>query len=172
VPTASSMLDSSASTRGSASPHEWRWISEIYNAIRTIESTRNRIATQAETALELGLDQSEYCNRILYLIRFAIPFLQPVGENHVTLLDCGMRESLVYSLPQSQAVRLLSDAILKMPKQERTVLSLCFKEKLNAAELARVMNTDAASASYLLAHAIFRLRSYLGSEWPASRPVN
>ena len=166
------MLDSSASTRGSASPHEWRWISEIYNAIRTIESSRNRIATQAETALELGLDQSEYCNRILYLIRFVIPFLQPVDENHVTLLDYGMRESLVYSLPQSQAVRLITNAILRMPNQEQTVLSLHFKEKLNAAELALVMNTDAASASYLLAHAIFRLRSYLGSEWPKSRRVN
>jgi RNA polymerase sigma factor for flagellar operon FliA len=166
------MLDSSALTRGSASPHEWRRISEIYNAIRTIESSRNRIATHAEIALKLGLDELEYRDRILHLSRFAMPFLQATGENGIVLLDCGTRESLVHGLPESQVLRLIADAILRMPKREQTVLSLYVKEKLNASELAHVMNTDAASASYLLAHAIFRLRSYIDAAWPTSRRVN
>jgi len=161
------MLDSSALTLGSASPQEWRRISEIYCAIRKIESSRNRIATQAEIALELGLDQSEYRDRILHLSRFTSPFLRPVGNNKVILLDCGAR-----GVPESEVVRLMSEALLRMPKQEQTVLSLYFKEKLDAAELAIVMDTDEATASYLFAHAIFRLRSYLDSEWPTTRRVN
>jgi hypothetical protein len=49
---------------------------------------------------------------------------------------------------------------------------LRFKEKLNVAELASVMSTDEATASYLLAHAVFRLRSYLDSEWPTAKRIN
>jgi DNA-directed RNA polymerase specialized sigma subunit len=63
----------------------------------------------------------------------------------------------------------MSEALLKIPEQEQIALSLHFKEKLKVAELAYVMSTDEATASYLLAHAIFRLRSYLDSEWPAKR---
>ena len=66
----------------------------------------------------------------------------------------------------------MSEAFLRMPEQEQTVLALYFKEKLNAAKLAIAMNMDEASASFLLAHAIFRLRSYVDSAWPTRRRVN
>lgn len=172
MPTDTSTLHSSALRARSASPHEWRRISEIYYAIRKIESSRNRSATQAEIALELGLDQSEYRDRILNLSRFATPFLQPVGYHKVILLDCGTRESLACGVLESEVVRLMSEAFLRMPEQEQTVLALYFKEKLNAAKLAIAMNMDEASASFLLAHAIFRLRSYVDSAWPTRRRVN
>jgi RNA polymerase sigma factor FliA len=166
------MLDSSALTLGSASPQEWRRISEISNAIRKIESSRNRIATQADIALGVGLNQSEYRDCILHLSRFVTPFLQPVGNHKVILLDCGTRESLGCGVPEREVVRLMSEALLTIPEEEQTILSLYFKEKLNAAELAIVMNMDEASASFLLARAIFRLRSYVDSAWPTGRRVN
>ena len=151
MPTDNLTLDSSALTLRSASVRVWRRISEIYYAIRKIESSRNRIATQAEIAFELGLDQSEYRDWILHLSRFATPFLRPIGNNKVILLDCGMPKSLACAVSQHEVVRLMSEALLKMPEQEQIALSLHFKEKLNVAELASVMSTDEATASYLLA---------------------
>jgi hypothetical protein len=59
-----------------------------------------------------------------------------------------------------------------MPYQEQMVLSLHFKEKLTPPDLAFVMNSDEASVSFLFAHAVFRLRSYLALRWPAAGPIN
>jgi len=159
-------------TLGSASAHDWRRICEIHTAIQKIESPPNRIATPAEIAFELGLDEAKYRDCILYLSRFAAPSLRPAAERDVFLLDYGTGGSLAYGVPQAQVISLMAEALLRMPYQEQMVLSLHFKEKLNPAELAFVMNSDEASVSFLFAHAVFRLRSYLTLKWPAAGRIN
>ena len=62
--------------------------------------------------------------------------------------------------------KLLAHGIASMPKQERTVISLYFKEELTLAEIGRVMNLHTSRVSQLKSQAILRLRTLMQKRWP------
>jgi RNA polymerase sigma factor for flagellar operon FliA len=56
---------------------------------------------------------------------------------------------------------LIADGIDRMPKLERTVLSLYYQEELNLREIAEILNVHTSRVSQLKAQAVLRLRAYL-----------
>src|SRR5207302_6568417 len=73
------------------------------------------------------------------------------------------------ALERSELERLLTATIEGIPKIERTVLSLYYKEELTLREIAQVVNLHESRISQLKTQAILRLRSQLADQWPATR---
>src|SRR4051794_13166570 len=69
--------------------------------------------------------------------------------------------------------RVLADAIAKMPKQERVVLSLVFHEGLTLREIAKVLELHESRVSQIKTRALARMRTIVEVTWPrkgAARP--
>jgi RNA polymerase sigma factor for flagellar operon FliA len=64
-------------------------------------------------------------------------------------------------------------AIERMPKSERTVLSLYYYEELNLREIGEVMDIHLSRVAQLRTQAILRLRSHMERVWfnPPRRKV-
>jgi len=72
-------------------------------------------------------------------------------------------------LERSELERLLAASIDRIPKMERTVLSLYYQEELTLREIAQVVNLHESRISQLKSQAILRLRSQLADQWPVTR---
>ena len=68
-------------------------------------------------------------------------------------------------LERVELERLLATAIEKMPKIERTVLSLYYYEDLTLRDISAVVGLHESRISQLKSQAILRLRSYLRKRW-------
>ena len=74
-------------------------------------------------------------------------------------------------LERSELQRLLAEAIEKMPRTERIVISLYYHEELTLREIAKIVNLHESRVSQLKSQAILRLRSYMEKRWPLERGV-
>jgi RNA polymerase sigma factor for flagellar operon FliA len=66
---------------------------------------------------------------------------------------------------RSELERILALAIDRMPKNERTVLSLYYYEELSLREIAQVMGMHLSRIGQLRVQAVLRLRSHLQRIW-------
>src|SRR5690242_7330186 len=66
------------------------------------------------------------------------------------------------SLTLAQETALLRDALLQLPEQERTVLSLSYFEELKLNDIARILDVSESRVSQVRTKAIQRLRRKLG----------
>jgi len=69
-------------------------------------------------------------------------------------------------LEKSELERLLTEAIGKMPKVERTILALYYHEELTLREIAKIVHLHESRISQLKTQAILRLRTYIEKRWP------
>ncbi|MBV9443940.1 MAG: hypothetical protein JO217_14755, partial [Acidobacteriaceae bacterium] len=67
--------------------------------------------------------------------------------------------------------RVIAEGIGKMPENERTVLSLYYKEELNLREIASIMGLHITRISQLRAQGILRLRGFIDHKWPSSKGI-
>ena len=72
-------------------------------------------------------------------------------------------------LEKAELQRLLAEAIEKMPKTEKIVLSLYYQEELTLREIAKVVNLHESRISQLKSQAILRLRSFIEKRWPLQK---
>jgi RNA polymerase sigma factor for flagellar operon FliA len=76
-------------------------------------------------------------------------------------------------MEKAELVRIMALAIERMPKSERTVLSLYYYEELNLREIGEVMDIHLSRVAQLRTQAILRLRSHMERVWfnPPRRKV-
>jgi RNA polymerase sigma factor for flagellar operon FliA len=156
-------------------PRETRKRSKlIEGAIRQAEQGMGRAPTEEEIAAVLGIPLTQYHE-----------WLGEVRSVELQSLECASGDGSGGSLLQfisddedywpshlverSELERILALAIERMPKAERTVLSLYYYEELNLREIAEVMGMHLSRIGQLKAGAILRLRSHLHRVW-LSRP--
>ena len=72
-------------------------------------------------------------------------------------------------LERAELERLLGRSIGNLPKVERTVLALYYKEELNLREIAGIMDLHLSRISQLKSQAVLRLRAAMQKRWPAGR---
>jgi RNA polymerase sigma factor for flagellar operon FliA len=126
-----------------------------------------------EIAVQLGISLEEYHEWLVEIRGLNIASLECAsGDQGKDLLhfipDNGENlPSLL--LERSELERLLAAAISRIPEIERTVLSLYFQEELTLREIAQVVNLHESRVSQLKSQAVLRLRSHMGSKWPATR---
>jgi RNA polymerase sigma factor for flagellar operon FliA len=145
----------------------------IENAIAVLEQKLKRCPKEEEIATHLDISMSEYHGWLSRVRGLNLGSLENSGkdeEGHDLLAftpDLG-QHSPSHILERAELERLIASAIEKMPKLERTVLSLYFYEDLTLREIAGVVGLHESRISQLKSQAILRLRSYLRKRWDPS----
>jgi RNA polymerase sigma factor for flagellar operon FliA len=150
---------------------------QIEAAIAVLEQSLHRAPTEEEIAAQLGVGVDEYHEWLVDIRGLNLGSLEAASP------DEGGRDLLRYVadsdnhwpsniMERSELERVLAKAIEKMPKIERTVLSLYYREELTLREISRVVKLHESRVSQLKTQAILRLRSYLEKQWPGRRTAN
>ena len=155
--------------------HRRKHVKQVQAAISAAEQRLKRSPSGEEIAAELGLPIAEYQQWVLDLRAVSIGSLDVVENSEdVAMLKFIADDSQLSpdeTLQQSELERVIADGIEKMPENERTVLSLYYKEELNLREIASVMGLHITRISQLRAQGILRLRNYIERKWPSRRGI-
>ena len=120
---------------------------------------------EEEVAAELHISIEEYHRWLTDVRGVDIENLQYVGgDGEVDLLQFIADDE--DNLPSRQFERselehVVAEGITRMPKQERTVLSLYYQQELNIRQIAEIMQIHISRVSQLKSQAILRLKAYL-----------
>lgn len=147
---------------------------QIEAAIAAAEQRLHRAPSEDEIAEELKLSLEEYHDWLVDIRGVNLGSLEATGpeEDSRNLLKYISDDEESWPsrlLERSELQRLLAEAIEKMPKTERIVISLYYHEELTLREIAKVVNLHESRISQLKSQAILRLRSYLEKRWPIEK---
>jgi RNA polymerase sigma factor for flagellar operon FliA len=144
---------------------------QIEAGIRNLRQRLGREPSEEEVAGELKITQAELQQWLTDARSVEIHQLEVVpgggGEAFDLLSIISNDESEWPSqvVERAELERILTQAIERMPKQERTVLSLYYFEELNLREISEVMGLHLSRIGQLRVQAILRLRSHMERVW-------
>jgi RNA polymerase sigma factor for flagellar operon FliA len=150
---------------------------QIESAIASAEQRLGRSPTEEEIAEELAIPLVEYHQRLVDTEGLQLADLEVSGEaddagfSLLKYVSSPEEDSPARLLERSELERLVALAIDRIPKPERTVLSLYYHEELNLREIADVMDLHLSRISQLKTQAILRLRTALEARWPGRRDI-
>ncbi|MBX5494749.1 MAG: FliA/WhiG family RNA polymerase sigma factor [Bryobacteraceae bacterium] len=149
---------------------------QIESAISAAEQRLHRMPTEEEIAAELNLSVSEYHEWLVEVQGINLGSLESAwreddGRDLLRYVADSEDQWPSRLLERSELERLLAEAIEKMPRVERLVLSLYYKEELTLREIAKVIKVHESRVSQLKSQAIMRLRAYLKKRWPCDRGI-
>lgn len=151
---------------------------QIESAIAAAEQRFSRTPTEEEIAAELGIPLAEYHQRLVDTEGLQLADLEVSaneaddgGFSLLKYVSSPEEDSPARLLERSELERLVAQAIERIPKPERTVLSLYYHEELNLREIADVMDLHLSRISQLKTQAILRLRTSLEARWPGRRDM-
>jgi RNA polymerase sigma factor FliA len=155
--------------------HRRKHVKQVQAAISVAEQRLKRTPSDEEIASQLGLTLAEYQQWMIDLRAVSLGSLDVIEDSEevglVKFIADDSELSPEHLLQRSELEQVISDGISKLPANERTVLSLYYKEELNLREIASVMNLHITRISQLRAQGIIRLRSYTEHKWPSSRGI-
>ena len=146
----------------------------IESAISAAEQRLHRAPSEDEIATQLHLTLDEYHEWLVDIRGVNLGSLEvasPDEENRSLLKYISDDEENWPSrlLERSELQGLLADAIDKIPRTERTVITLYYHEELTLREISKIVNLHESRVSQLKSQAILRLRSYVEKRWPMER---
>src|SRR5260370_16240229 len=149
---------------------------QIEAAISAVEQRLHRAPTEEEIAKELGLTIVEYHDwlvdsRGVNLGSLEASASEEDGRNLLKFVSDDEEQWPSRLLERSELQRLLAEAIEKMPRTERIVISLYYHEELTLREIAKIVSLHESRVSQLKSQAILRLRSYMEKRCPLERGV-
>jgi RNA polymerase sigma factor for flagellar operon FliA len=164
------------SLRGQAGVPEHRRarLKLIEGAIRKLEHDLLRMPEGEEIAAELGISLEEYHEWLTSVQGVSVNSLDggpdpDEGNVFANLVADERSISPDDQFERSELERLVATAIERMPRVERTILSLYYEQELNLREIARVLKMHHTRVSQLKTQAILRLRANLSRKWPSAR---
>jgi RNA polymerase sigma factor FliA len=146
----------------------------IEAAIASLEQRHQRTATEEEIAGHLALSVAEYHNWLSEVRGLTLGSLENAGTEEE---GCDLLRYLADKdehwpsqiVERAELDRILAEAIEKMPKLERTVLTLYYYEEMTLREIAKIVDLHESRISQLKSQAVLRLRSYMQKRWPVRR---
>src|SRR5579872_1519747 len=156
--------------------HKRKTLKQFEAAVATAENRLQRTVTEEEIAAELKMPVAEYREVLLEIRAVSIGSLDEVAEgrseNHLLKYIPYDDDKLpARVLERAELQKLLAAAIDKMPKLERTILTLYFKEQQNLKDIAEILDIHVTRVCQLKSQAIMRLRSYMLQKWPTTRGI-
>ncbi len=149
----------------------------IESAIAAAEQKFGRAPTEEEIAAQLGITLADYHQWLVDTEGLQLADLEVTSESEdagfslLKFLSNSGEKSPEQILERSELERLIAQAIDRMPKTERLVLSLYYHEELNLREIASVLDLHLSRISQLKTQAILRLRTFIESRWPGRRDI-
>jgi len=156
--------------------HKRKRLKEMEHAIVQVENRLQRSATDEEIAAELKISLSEYQDTLLELRAVSLGSLDEVPEDHtesrlIKYVPYDEDEQPARIFERAQLEKLMAEAIDKMPKLEKTILSLYYKEGQNLRDIAQILDIHTTRASQLKSQAILRLRAFMNKKWPSTKGI-
>jgi RNA polymerase sigma factor for flagellar operon FliA len=148
-----------------------RWIEA---AIHRASQRAGQDPSEEQIAAELGIELDEYRKWLAEVQSVELEPLESAtadrpGADLMNLISGDPDQLPSRVLERSELARILALAIERMPKMERTVLSLYYYQDLSLREIAGVVGMHLSRVGQLRAQAILRLRCHLERVW-LSRP--
>ena len=144
----------------------------IEAAILLAEKKHSRTPTEEEIATELGISLEEYHQWLVEVRAVNLSRLEQAGPGTGEVVDAlrflSDNEDHWPSnlLERAELEKLITTALERMPKLERTILTLYYYEDLTLRHIAEVLKLHETRVSQLKSQAILRLRTYLRARWP------
>lgn len=156
--------------------HKRKRLKEIESAIASVEQRLQRAPSEEEVAEELSIPLDEYQSSLSELRAVTLGSLDEVadGFSESKLLRFAAQDEESQPariLERAELEKVLADGISKMPKLERTILTLYFKEQQNLQEIAQILGLHTTRVCQLKSQAVLRLRAYMLKKWPNTRGV-
>ncbi len=156
--------------------HKRKRLKQIEAAVSNAEQRLQRVPTEEEIAAELDISLAEYQNTLVELRGVSLGSLDEVADGYsegklLRYLPQDEENQPSRILERVELEKLLSDAVDKMPRQERTILTLYFKEEQNLHEIAEIMGLHTTRVCQLKAQAVLRLRAYVSKKWPSTKGI-
>jgi len=157
-------------------PHKRKIRKQIESAIATLENRLQRTPAEEEIAAEINMPIAEYREILVELRGISLGSIDevPEGRSENRLLQFASIDEENEPgriLERAELQKLLASAIDKMPKMERTILTLYYKENQNLRDIAEVLEIHLTRVCQLKSQAIMRLRAYMLQKWPSTRGV-
>lgn len=146
----------------------------IESAIAVLEQKLQRTPSEEEIAKELDLAVADYQDWLSEARGLTLGSLENAGgeEEGRDLLRylADNEEDWPSNLfEKSELIRILAEAIDRMPNIEKTVLSLYYYEEMTLREIAKIVDLHESRISQLKSQAILRLRSFMSKCWPQEK---
>lgn len=156
--------------------HKRKRLKEIEAAITAVEQRLQRAPTEEEVAAELDVPLAEYQSSLSELRAVNLGSLDEVadGFSESKLLRFASQDEdsqPARILERAELEKVLADGVSKMPKLEKTILTLYYKEQQNLQEIAEILGLHTTRVCQLKAQAVLRLRAYMLKKWPNTRGV-
>jgi RNA polymerase sigma factor FliA len=154
--------------------HKRKRLKQVQQAISALERRLRASPSEEEIAAELKITLAEYHQWMIDLRGITLGSLHVVDGEEVDLLQFvsdDEESTPARLLERAELERVMSQGMQRMPENERTVLSLYYKEELTLREIASIMNLHTTRISQLRAQAILRLRALMEYKWPSPRGV-
>jgi len=147
---------------------------QIEAAIAAVEQLLHRAPREEEIAAQLGLSIEEYHEWLVEIHGLNLGSLESAaGEddtrNLLQFVSDDEEQWPSRILERSELKKLLADSISKMPRVEKTVLSLYYHEEMTLREISKILHLHESRISQLKSQAILRLRSSMEKQWPIRR---
>jgi RNA polymerase sigma factor for flagellar operon FliA len=153
--------------------HKRKRVKQVQEAIQSAEHKLQRSPGEEEIAAELGIGLAEYQQWVVELRGVSLGSLELAAEGEdlslLKFISDDEQESPARILERSELERVIGEGMLKIPENERLVLSLYYKEELNLREIAAILELHITRISQLRAQGILRLRAYLERKWPGGK---
>lgn len=156
--------------------HKRKRLKDIESAIASAEQRLQRVPTGEEIAAEMDMPLSEYQDSLADLRAVRLGSLDEITD--------GFSESKLLRfvadteddqpgkiLERAELENLIADGVDKMPRLERTILTLYFKEEQSLQEIAEILGIHTTRVCQLKAQAVLRLRAYVSKKWPSTRGI-
>jgi RNA polymerase sigma factor for flagellar operon FliA len=142
-------------------------------AIQKLRQRLGREPAEEEIASELAVPLAEYQKNLTDLRSMELQPLEYLSSDNqgIDLLKFISDDEASWpsqTVERAELQRILALAIERMPKNERTVLSLYYYEELSLREIAWIMGMHLSRIGQLRVQAILRLRSHLQRIWPTT----
>ncbi|HLG96571.1 MAG TPA: FliA/WhiG family RNA polymerase sigma factor [Bryobacteraceae bacterium] len=156
--------------------HRRKRLKEIESAMASVEQRLQRAPAEEEVAAELSISLADYQSELSELRAVTLGSLDEVadGFSESKLLRFAAQDDESQPariLERAELEKVLAEGVSKMPKLERTILTLYYKEQQNLQEIAEILGLHTTRVCQLKAQAVLRLRAYMLKKWPSPRGV-
>jgi RNA polymerase sigma factor FliA len=147
---------------------------EFEAALARAEQRLGRVPEEAEVAAELNMGVDEYREKLATMESLNIGELEFFRDSEESSLilkytPSSEEDSPAVTLERTELERLITASLDRIPKIEKTVLSLYYFEELTLREIADIMGLHLSRVSQIKSQAILRLRAAIAKHWPGVR---
>ncbi|HYO84377.1 MAG TPA: FliA/WhiG family RNA polymerase sigma factor [Bryobacteraceae bacterium] len=143
---------------------------QLQEAVAQVEQKAQGKASEEDVAVELGIsvdEVREWMGESQWLQSTTVSTTPERNGSDMIREIPAMGDSLPSdAMEQSELRAMLARALERMPRNERTVLSLYYHESMTLREIARVMEVHESRVSQLKLQALARLRIVVEKQWP------